>query len=230
MSFNLKYIWLAVVALLLPDYVLGKCNEVNTINSGYYYWMESEKETSFCYKRYVQSGLLTVVTLKHKEGKGDFDVRVFSDSGFNNQISSSTASGAKSELLVLPIQEYSGYLYLSVNNYTNLYGKYEIYVHQIDLAEIAGESFALTGVEYLAEEFIKGLFGVDENSSSSAQNEANRAAVALVSQLQGKSLSDTTEDLLVNEVRRAFTGDNSFISSFMANFGVSLIKNIYVNY
>ena len=138
--------------------------------------------------------------------------------------------GAKSELLVLPIQEHSKYLYIYVNNYTDQYGKYEIYVHQIDLGELVGEALALSGVEYLAEAFIRELFGVDEQSSSSDQNDANRAAVGLVSQLQGKSLSDTTEGLLINEVRRAFAGDNSFVSAFMANFGTSLVKNIYSRY
>jgi hypothetical protein len=227
---KLNYIWLALIIILFPGYAFGKCSEVGTIENDEYFWMESKRKADFCYKRYIHSGYLTVVTLKHKEGKGDYDVRVFSDSGFGNKISSSTATGAKSELLVLPIQEHSKYLYIYVNNYTDQYGKYEIYVHQIDLGELVGEALALSGVEYLAEAFIRELFGVDEQSSSSDQNDANRAAVGLVSQLQGKSLSDTTEGLLINEVRRAFAGDNSFVSAFMANFGTSLVKNIYSRY
>ena len=227
---KLKYTWLIFVAFILPGHALAKCNKISTIELGKYYWMKMEQKDSFCYKRYVHSGYLTVVTLKHKEGKGDFDVRVFSDSGFSNKISSSTATGARSELLVLPVQKQSKHLYLRVNNYTDLYGKYEIHVHQIDLAELVGEALALTGVEFLAQAFISELFGVDEQSSSSSQNDANRAAVALVSQLQGKSLSDTTESLLINEVRRTFSGDNSFVSSFMANFGTTLIKRVYSQY
>ena len=192
--------------------------------------MESKRKADFCYKRYIYSEYLTVVTLKHKEGDGDFDIRAYSDAGFKNKVASSTTTGPRSELLVLPIQEHSNYLYLYVNNYTDKYAKYEIYVDQIDLAKLAGEAFVLSGMEYIAEEFIKTLTETNDQSSSSAQNDANRAAVALVSKLQGKSLSDTSKSLLINEVRRAFSGDNSFVSSFMANFATSLIERIYARY
>ena len=104
---KLNYIWLALIIILFPGYAFGKCSEVGTIENDEYFWMESKRKADFCYKRYIHSGYLTVVTLKHKEGKGDYDVRVFSDSGFGNKISSSTATGAKSELLVLQIQEHS---------------------------------------------------------------------------------------------------------------------------
>lgn len=227
---NVRLFYFLIYTILFSGTALAECENTSTIKSGHYYWMSMGSKDYLCYRRYVYSDSLTVVTLKHKEGKGDFDLRVFADPGFQNKISSSTSTGAKSELLVLPVCQNSGYIYILVNNYEELYGKYEIYVHEINLAELAGEAFAVASLEFIAEAFISELFGVDDNSSSSAQNHANRAAVGLVSQLQGKSLSDTSESLLINEIRREFAGGNGFLSSFMTNFGVSLVNEIYLNY
>ncbi len=217
------------ILLFLPSVVFAKCVTTDDAKSGYYYTLESSKKSDFCYKRYLSSNLLTVVTLKHISGNSDFDVEVYSNNTFGKASYVSNSSGAKSELLVLPMSDYSKNIYIRVVNHSGTQGKYQLYVHQIDIGEIFGEAMAVTGLEYIAEAFISEIFGVTQNSSDRAQADANRAAVALVSGLQGNSLSNTTETMLINEIRREAVG-NGFVSSFIVNFGVTLVRNIYSKY
>jgi hypothetical protein len=128
------------------------------------------------------------------------------------------------------MQDSPRYVYLHVYNYSSGYGKYELYVHEIDLGVLLENALVLTGAEYITELIIREVTGTTDESSEFSQNNANRAAVGLVSRLQGKSLASSSEDLLINEIRREVSGGNSFISAFIANFGVSLIKAIYSKY
>jgi hypothetical protein len=224
-----KLLILLTALLAITQAVRLQASEIAEIGPGEYYWMKSEGKSSFYYKKLITPGKLPVVTLKRVEGQADFNLGVYKDSRFSRPISSGTSRGAGNELLILPILEEPAYVYIYATNVSNTYGKYELYVDQIDIFELVGEALAVTTMEYMAEEFIKGLFGIDDSSSPSAKNDANRAAAALVASLQDKNLSNTPKAMLINELRREYVG-GGFLSSFMVNFGVSLIDRIYSRY
>jgi hypothetical protein len=190
--------------------------------------MQAKTKKSYCFKQYISHQYLTVLTLKHKYGPADFDLHVFTDQSLKSKVAASTGTGAGTELAVLPNLNRSQYVYIYVNNYTDAQGQYDFYIDHIDVWKIANEAFISAGLEFIAEEVLRDIFDINNESNEAVQDDANRAAVALISQLQGKSLSGTTEDLLINEVRRVFAGGNGFVSSFMTNFSVGLIKRIYL--
>ena len=224
-----KFIGILIsLTFILPICAFGATNNVTKIGLNESYWMKSSTKTDFFYKRYVHAGYLAIATLKHIEGTADFDIKAYSDGNFKTNICSSSASGPKTELLLLPIQNNSRYLYFNVKNYSGNYGKYELYIHEINIGGLIEDSFYRTSLEYIAEVAIKEILGIQDDSNQAIQNNANRAAITLVSQLQGDSLSDTSKGLLINEWRRAFTGKNDFFSSLVVNFGVALFDRIYI--
>ncbi len=219
-------ILLNLLLLLLPQYTFAECQ---TITEGTYFNISATSSGSTCYKYYVHQNNMPVFTLKHKTGQADFDLAVYSDSSLSNQISSSTSSGTATEMLTLSIDNYGRYLYAKVTNYSNSSATYALYTKQVDFASKLGEVMAETAAVALIGWAIKGILGIEDNSSETTQNNVGRASTTIMSMLQGKRLAGTSRDLLINEVKRELVGDG-IISDFTVNYAVSIIDEIYEHY
>ena len=221
----MKKTLLFLIGLLLSQYTFAACK---TIREGTYFTLTSSGGSS-CYRYYVSSGKMPVFTLKHKNGKGDLDLAVYTDSSLSQKIGSSSASGTTSELLTLFPKDSGRYLYAKVKNYNQKSGTYSLYAKQVDFVSKIGEVLAETAIEATIEWGLKALLGIDNSSSESDQQNVERASSTIMSMLQGKSLANTSRDLLIAEVKKELIGDG-FVSDFALNYAIAIIDEIYEYY
>ena len=199
---------------------------IHTIEASEYYTVNTSTRGTYYYKKYIPSGTLPVVTLKWNGGTADYNMYVYSDRNFKRLIQSGVNRGARNELQVLPVEDYGRYVYIRVDNISKSKGYYDLYVDSIDLVDVMGEAFADTGDTYMIEESIKFILDANDSSNDATQANANRAAIRLVSSIQGNDLANVSQSLLINEIQKTFQGDE-FLASFMVNFGITLVNKIY---
>jgi len=82
-----------------------------------------------------------------------------------------------------------------------------------------------SGIELVLE----GLFDVKSNSSTTSKQNISRSSTAIMAYLENKDFSDTSVDLMINEVtmniQEAF--GYGFIGKLLVNFGVDIVRDIY---
>ncbi len=228
MHYSFKYLRWLTVAMVFFQPLSFADHECQQIAGNKQYSLSATAKGQICYAYYVASGNMPVLTLKHRRGQADFDIHVYRDNALSNEVAKRDSQGAKSELLVLPPTSRGRYLYLKIENYTNASGSYALYADQIDLADKAGQIFAETAAESLLKSAFTSIFGIKDSDRRSNRS-INAMTTAMVSNLAGKNLSETSADVMISDIRRQMVGDG-FLDSLIINYMVAIVRDVYRYY
>lgn len=223
------FFWAVICLILTPFSLLAKCNEYD---DKYYYTLDLNSKSSTCYSYYLPAGEMAVFTLKYITGNADFDLYIYDYSDFSEQLAKGISSGINSELTTLWPQNNANRIYLEIKNISGVTGTYRLYVHRIDLADKAVQVLTEYAVQNTLEYMIGALFGVDDNSSQEAQDNVKRGAALSMSFLKGRSLSETSIDMMIKEMTMKVQKElgYGFAGKLTVKYGTSLLKDIYRYY
>lgn len=195
---------------------------IQTLNSGYnQYW-----------KYYIPAGTMAVFTLKNNSSTSDFDIFVYSDKNHDNLLKSGENNGTKTEMVVMPVYEYGKYVYLKIKNYGDYSSKYKVNAHHVDLAGLAEDALIDAGSQYLIEEGIKWIFGVEDDNDDQSSHNISRASNLILSVLKEEDFAGTSRNLLINELTETLRTEFGFgfWGNLMVSYGVNVISETYKYY
>ena len=195
-----------VITLLLSGLALAVLPLPAAAQPGVAVRLAAGSGTTYTYT--VPANQITVITLKHVRGDTDFDY-LARPAGGDRRLASGVNHGRTTELDFVVPAEYSQEIEIWVQNSGQRPGTYRLITHDVDPAQLMGEAIA----EAMVEEFLRGLFGVDDSTQG---QEIDRAITSGLSMLQGRNLAQTSEALVLGE-----------IESFVANeIGTGIIGRV----
>ena len=208
----------------------GSAEACNVINGEVHYSLalSAGEATSnhYCFHARVPAYHIGVVTLKHRRGQGDFDLRLASAiSSFGgalpgSEIAFDNQGGTGSELALFEPGSSERYVYVKVFSDNQAAGDYEFYYHTINLPQHMAVAALDAGMrllgQALAESFIESMTG----RKVSRDERAVTAALVNggISALQGSNLSGIAMDAVIN----------AFLADAEAEFGPGSLAFQYV--
>jgi len=202
-------------------------------DKNHYYNQGLSKNDSICYSYHIYSQKIPVFTLKQDGySDADFDIFIYDYSDLSGRLGSGIKSGSKSELVTLSYQNSSNYVYVKIKNVGSGYGKFNLYIHEIDISQKIADTLAQSTIQAGVELILEGLFDVNENSNTSAKRNISRGSTAIMSYLNNQNLSDTSKNLMINELTTKIQEEfgYGFTGKLLVNFAVSIIRDMYRYY
>jgi len=205
---------------------------INTLNHGYYAHGTLSPNDYSVWKYYIPNGDVGVFTLKNTASTSDLDIHIDSDQGLNYKLDAGTNNRTKTELVTLSTSYSGRYVYLKIKNEGRYVTKFKLNAHQIDLFELGQNAVLDAAGQYVIEEGLKWLFGVEDNSSQIDSRNIQRASNVILSGLKGQNLGSTTKSLvkqeLTTELRDQF--GYGFVGNFCVSYSVDVLDEVYKYY
>lgn len=178
------------------------------------------KRGYLCYVVQDNPQFQRVLTLKHTNHRGDWDVLVGTDFNTENKkvygtIPYTNNRGVTDELLWLPGNSYQTYVVV-VFPTSSTPSEACLIQHQFDAGEVAAQALVMA----TAQSFLKYLFS-DENDTQQQSNEKSRVIAGGMSVLQRNNLASVGYDMVLNEISLQLSnafGGGSWLTTFGVNY------------
>jgi hypothetical protein len=209
-----------ICSLALP----GLAGDWQLLPSGKYGHGDINGNSSSKWYVTVPADTMGVITLKNKGRRSDIDVFAYSRN--STELGRGVKGNQSTELVVIPPESTSRYVYVDIRNVQETKTNYEFYFHTVDPVARAGEAFVKAGFEALLTE----LFGAGDDSD--AQADIGRASTLLFSALKEENLANTTKSMFLNELTMAMKKElgYGFAADLAVNYVVVLADDILKNY
>lgn len=199
----------------------------------YGYETLSSQKVSY-WKYYVPANTMGVFTLKNKSKSSDFDIYIYSNESRTYLLKSGVNSGTTTELITVPVENYGRYVYIKIHNDGYSSSKYNLYPHFVDFGKKGEEALIEASAQYLIEESLKWLFGIEENSDNYNEQDRNvgRASTLILSTLKGDSLGEMAKSSVVNEITTKLRDEfgYGFWGDLLVNYAIGIVDETYKNY
>lgn len=181
-------------------------------NYKFYYGSKYKNESTY-FKFYIPAYEMGVFTLKSLNYNTDYDLYVYNSSSLSSVSNKSTNSGLKTELIMMPLENYGRWVYIQVKNDGN-YGKFNFYAHNIDVRS-----------KFLQAALVAIINGIFSNESEVDQRNISRGLNIGLSYINNSSLWESSKSFVLNELTNELREELGYGS--VADFFVTFIVSIY---